>query len=121
MHANFKMTNIDGDWNRYMINIYHKGVSTLGKQVGDDFQTVSEPEHDSEFSEGWHTMEIRNYNDIINVYLDDVLIIKYKDPNPIPSGRVGFEVHTCGAPITPEFLIDDVEVMLIDADDIIYP
>lgn len=43
MHANFRQSSINGEWNRYMVGLSHRGVDTLNKQVGDDFQTLDEP------------------------------------------------------------------------------
>jgi len=120
MHANIKQISIGKIWNRYLIGISGRGVDNLGKQVGDEFKTIKDI--DSKLGEGWHTVEIRNYNNIINIYVNDVLSMKYKDTdNPILSGKLGFEVHTGGSPVNPEFLIDDVEVKIITAEDIIYP
>lgn len=120
MHANFRQGNIDGEYNRYMIGMSHRGIDTLNKQSGKNFQTINEP--DVSLDEGWHTLEIRNYNNIINIYVDDNLATKYEDTdNPILSGKVGFEVHTGGSPVTPEYLIDDVEIKIINEKDIIYP
>jgi len=120
MHANIKQGNVGKIYNRYLIGISQRGVDTLGKQVGDDFQTLKEI--GVKLDEGWHTIEIRNYNNIINVYVDDELAMKYKDTdNPLLSGKLGFEVHTGGQPVTPEFLIDDVEIKVISKEDIISP
>lgn len=120
MHANFKQGNVGKIYNRYLIGISQKGVYNLGKQGGDDFQTLADI--DVDLDEGWHTMEIRNYDNIINIYVDDELALKYKDTdNPLLSGKLGFEVHTGGSPVTPEFLIDDVEIKVISRDDVKAP
>lgn len=121
MHANFRQGNVDGEYNRYMVGMSHRGVDSLNKQSGKDFQTINN-ELNVNLDEGWHTLEIRNYNNIINIYADDNLVTIYEDTdNPILSGKVGFEVHTGGSPVTPEYLIDDVEIKIIDEEDIIYP
>ena len=100
MHVNFRHNHIKEGWNRYFTGVSEREVNNLNKQLGDDFQTLKDA--DFKLSEGWHTLEIRSYDNIINVYVDDELSIKYKDTeNPFLSGRVGFEIHTGGAPITP--------------------
>ena len=86
----------------------------------DGIQTLKDI--DFRFDENWHTLEIKGYNNILNVYLDDELLVKHKDTeNPFLSGMPGFEIHTGGAPITPDYLIDDVEIKVITEEDIIYP
>ena len=48
--------------------------------------------------------------------------INYKDTdNPILSGSFSIVTHTGGAPVTPEFLIDDVDIKVISEKDITYP
>ena len=70
--------------------------------------------------ENWHTFEIRGYDNILNIYIDNELLIKYKDEGqgggPLLSGKAGFE-NGDGT----EFWIDDVEIKLITEEDIIYP
>jgi len=106
--------------NRYLVSI-SEWVNSLGKQMGESWQTLKDA--DFKLDKNWHTLEVRCYDNIINVYTDDVLIIKYKDTeNPLLSGGVRFEAHTGGRPeIQPEFLIDDVEIKVITEEDIIYP
>ncbi len=87
----------------------------LNKRFGEDSQKIGDA--DFAVDENWHTLEIRGYGNILNVYMDDELLIKYKDTeNPLLSGRVAFE--TGG---DSEFLIDDVEIKIITEEDIIYP
>jgi hypothetical protein len=120
MHANFRHSESKEGWNRYFLDITEWGVGRLGKQVGDDFQTLKDIGFG--FDEGWHTLEIKCYDNIIVVYLDDELIRKYKDTSdPLLSGRVGIEIHTGGAPVSPEFLIDDVEVKVVAEGEVVYP
>jgi hypothetical protein len=119
MHINFRHSSIEKGWNRYYVSISRR-LETLDKQVGDDFQKLKEVRFG--FDDDWHTLETRCYDNIINVYLDDELAIKYKDTEePFLSGRTGFEVHTGGASVTPEFWIDDVEIKVISEEDIVYP
>ncbi len=59
--------------------------------------------------EGWHTFEIRGYNNTLNIYIDDELLIEYTDAeDPILSGGIAFETLEGS-----EFLIDDVEIKVI--------
>ncbi len=119
MHANFRHSHTEEGWNRYYVSV-SRNVDSLGKQVGGSFQKLKSI--DGGLDENWHTLEIRSYDNIINVYADDELLIKYQDTeDPYLSGRAGFEIHTGGAPIVPEFLIDDVEVKVITEADIVYP
>jgi len=74
----------------------------------------------SEIDTGWHILEIRGYENILNVLLDGQLLAKYKDTeNPFLSGMPGFEIHTGGQPIIPEFLIDDVEIRISGRKDVV--
>ena len=120
MHVNFRHSYTKDGWNRYFVSVSERGVDNLNKQQGNDFQKLELA--DFKLSEGWHTLEIRSYDNIINVYVNNELSIKYKDTeNSYLSGGVGFEIHTGGTPISPEFLIDDVEIKVITEEDIIYP
>jgi len=38
-----------------------------------------------------------------------------------PSGRIFLEIHTGGSPVSPEFLIDDVEVKVVSEGEVVYP
>jgi len=120
MHANFRHSSTKEEWNRYFVGVSGNGVNSLRKQVGDDFQTLAQIK--SAFDDNWHTLEIRCYEDVVNVYFDDTLLNKYRDTeNPLLSGKVGIEIHTGGEQITPEFLIDNVEIKAISEEDIISP
>ena len=119
MHVYFRKRSLSGGQSRYIVAI-SEGVDNLNKHVNENWPRLDDTHF--RFDENWHTLEIRCYDDIINVYLDNELIYKYKDTeSPLLFGMPGFEVHTGGRPITPEFLIDDVEVKLITEEDIVYP
>ncbi len=111
MHVNFRHSSTKEGWNRYLVSISEQ-VDNIEKQ-----------KIDFRFDNAlWHTFEIRCYNDTINVYMDDELLTKYRDTEDVLlSGGVGFETHTGGAPIVPEYLIDDVEIKVITEEDILYP
>ena len=65
----------------------------------------------------WHTLEIKCYGSIINVYVDDELLIKYKYTENLPISN-GIELRTMGG---SGILIDDVEIEVISEEDIVYP
>jgi hypothetical protein len=72
------------------------------------------------FDENWHTVEIRAYNNILNVYMDNELLIKYQDTEfPMLSG--GVAIFIGDDKTGTEYLIDDVEIKVITEEDIIYP
>jgi len=104
-------------WNRYFVCLWQGTWIGLNKQLGsaesiEDLKGIS-----LSFDEDWHTFEIRGYDNIINVYIDDKLIIKYKDTEePVLSGRIGFETQD-----DSEFLFDDVEIKVMTEEDITYP
>ncbi|MFH1376170.1 MAG: hypothetical protein ABIH25_00895 [Candidatus Woesearchaeota archaeon] len=123
VHVNFRKTSRHEGQSRYIVAMSHQ-MNNLNKHfnVYDDENWKRLDDTNFGFDGGWHTLEIRGYDNILNVYLDDKILYKYKDTeNPFLSGMPGFEIHTGGLPITPEFLIDDVEVKLITAEDVIYP
>ena len=69
------------------------------------------------FGSGWHTLEIRAYSNIFNIYIDGNLLMKYKDTqNPFLSGKINFETG-----VDTVFLFDNVEVKLITAQDVVSP
>jgi len=120
MHANFRHSFTEEGWNRYLIGVSERGVDMLSKQIGSDFQKLKEI--DFKLDKDWHTLEIRSYDNVINVYVDDEFAIKYMDPeNPFFSGSVGVEIHTGGAQVTPEFLIDDVEIKVLSEEEMVFP
>ena len=108
LSANFRFS----ERGRYLINGSDEKIY-LHKYLGENPEKLEEALF--EFDEGWHTFEIRGYGNILNIYLDDELLIKYKDTeDPLLSGRTTIRNHG-------EFLIDDVEIKLITEEDIIYP
>lgn len=121
IHFNFR--NIMGERNptRYFIWVGSNGVN-LAKQINEKFfSSLAQPENfpgfGKDFVNVWHTLEIRGYGNIINIYVDNKLLIKYKDTeSPVLSGGIAFETLN-----NSEFLIDDVEVKAISEKNIIYP
>ncbi len=121
VHADFRRSEgYEDGARRYLVSINDRGILNLNEQMGRDFQKLEDI--DLKLDDNWHELEVRCYEDIINVYLDDKLIAKHKDTmNTLFSGWVRFEVHTGGSPVVPELLVDDVEVRLITEGEIIYP
>lgn len=103
---------------RYIIRLDDSNRLVLAKGLNEregiyqDLQGIA-----ASYKTGWHTLEVRSYQNIINIYLDGNLLIKYKDAkNPILSGKVNFETGD-----DTEFLFDNVEVKLITQSDVVYP
>lgn len=112
---NYRISFNESGLARYMININEGGFS-LDKMI-DDKSYPQLANSGTPFTPGWHTFEIRGYGNILNILMDNKLLIKYKDnESPILSGGMAFETLD-----GTEFLIDDVEIKLINAGDIIYP
>ncbi len=99
---------------RYVINLGNdKGTAmSLSKAMHADFQDIERIEF--AHYKDWHTLEVRVRDNIINIYLDDDFLIKYKDTeNPILSGGVSFSIIS-----NSEFLIDDVEIKSVRKEDV---
>ncbi len=93
--------------NRYFIGVRSDQLY-VQKQISKNFYDLTTSKYLS-LDEGWHTFEIRGYDNILNIYIDDELLIEYKDTeSPILSGGVAFETLD-----NSEFLIDDVEIKVI--------
>ena len=116
----------EGGLNRYFVNLWHGAYVHLHRQSGSGETVQSLKNVAFSFDSNWHTFEIRGHNNILNIYIDDNLLIKYKDTeNPVLSGRVAFESqgesgHCVGCGES-EFLIDDVEIKVITEEDVVYP
>lgn len=103
---------------RYMIKLDDSNQLVLAKGLNEEkgiYQDLQESA--ASYRTGWHTLEVRGYQNIINVYLDGSLLIKYKDTqSPILSGKVNFETGD-----DSEFLFDNVEIKLVSQGDVVYP
>ncbi len=106
--------NYRGEWpSRYFIGVGRSFY--LNKQINKSFYDLVDKS--ITLDEGWHSFEIRGYGNILNIYIDDELLIKYKDTDdPILSGGIAFETLD-----DSEFLLDDVEIKVISEEDIVYP
>jgi hypothetical protein len=117
LNINFRNNNVEGGLNRYFICLWQATQLDFQEQLGSDESIQSLESIAFRFNGEWHTFEIRGYDNILNIYIDDNLLVKYKDTeNPVLSGRVAFETLE-----ESEFLIDDVEIKVITEEDIIYP
>jgi len=117
LHVNFRHTSDEEGWNRHFVSLWQGTNIHLQKQLGPPESIQSLKNVSFTFDKNWHTFEIRGYDNILNVYIDNKLLIKYKDTNdPILSGAVTFETLD-----DSEFLVDDVEIKVITEKDIIYP
>lgn len=103
---------------RYILRFEDSNQFSLAKGLNEQAAKYQELSRgSSSFGTGWNTLEIRAYRDIINIYLDKSLIIKYRDAqNPFLSGKINLETGDDTA-----YLFDDMEVKLITAQDIVNP
>ena len=110
--VDFRFSPIEGEASKYYI-ILQQNQQQINIEKGK--KVVGHA--DFEYDDNWHTFEVRGFSNILNVYIDDELLIKYKDTeDPILSGRVTFEVHGGS-----EYLIDDVEVKIVSEGEVVYP
>ncbi len=116
MHFNYRFNSEGSTFTRYMVGVNNNSMS-LGKSTDSTTHINLVGGTHVQLDENWHTFEIRGYDNILNVYIDDELLIKYKDTeSPILSGGVAFETLD-----NSEFLLDDVEIKLITEEDMTYP
>ncbi|MFZ2970148.1 MAG: family 16 glycoside hydrolase [Minisyncoccia bacterium] len=103
---------------RYMLRLDDNNQISLDKGLNEQAAKYQNLGRSSvSFGTGWNTLEIRAYRDIINIYLNKSLIIEYRDlENPFLSGKINFETQD-----NTVFLLDNVEVKLITAQDIVNP
>ncbi len=99
---------------RYYVGV-HSGGIYLSKEIHGGHIQIEQK--NLPIGTDWHTIEIRGYGNIINVYLDDQLLIKYRDASlPILSGGVAFE------PLDDaELFVDDVEIKPLEKEDVTAP
>jgi parallel beta-helix repeat protein len=102
IHFNYRHSELEDGPHRYFIGV-SSDVLYLNKQIGNKFYDLAEAS--IKLDNGWHEIEIRGYEDIINIYIDDNIHIFYKDDDPILSGSIAFETLE-----DSDFLIDDVEI-----------
>ncbi len=116
MIVNFREYRSEEENSQYFIGLGNDKATAinLSKQINANFNLVSlrvEVDHYRD----WHTLEVRVRDNIINIYLDDNFLIKYKDTeNPILSGSVSFSVIA-----NSEYLIDDVEIKSVKKEDVV--
>jgi len=120
MQFNYRHNSEAGIFTRYMVEVRLNTWTRVQLRKSTDPTTHFNLSSEKliQLNENWHTFEMRGYNNMLNIYIDDELLIKYKDTeSPILSGGVAFETLTEES----EFLVDDVEIKVISEKDIIYP
>lgn len=117
IHFNFRNNMGERNPTRYFIHVSSNNLN-LAKQINEIFfDSIAHSNEPLALGEGWHTFEIRGYGNVINIFIDGDLLIKYKDSeDPVLSGGVAFETLDGS-----EFLIDGVEVKVISPQDVTYP
>jgi len=116
MIVNFREYRSEEENSQYFIGLGgDKGTAiNFSKQINANFNLASLRVEFDHYMD-WHTLEIRVLDNIINVYLDDNFLIKYKDvENPILSGSVSFSVIA-----NSEYLIDDIEIKSVKKEDVV--
>lgn len=102
IHFNYRWNEDAGGLRRYFIGTGSDSLY-LRKQIGQEFYELATVQ--LKLSEGWHRIEVRGQEDVINISLDGRLLIAYRDEKPILSGGIAFETlddSVC--------LIDEVEI-----------
>jgi hypothetical protein len=56
----------------------------------------------------WFNLKIKVYGPVIDCYIDDSHILRYRDDNPLTGGTIGFEL-----PTNSSLYVDDVIVMVV--------
>ena len=97
VHMNFLRNTGEDGQKRYFVGVNHTTVY-LGKQVGDNFSDLATAA--VELDDGWHEMQIKVSNGLINVSVDQTLIFAFQDEDYLVSGGVAFET------------LDDSDVLL---------
>ena len=59
------------------VSMNYRRVVGLEKQIGKEWKSLEKIE--SVIDNDWHTLEIRSYGDVINVYVDNELVAKHRD------------------------------------------
>ena len=116
MIVNFREYRSEEKNSQYFIGLGNDKATAinLSKQINANFNLVSLRVEFDHYRD-WHTLEVRVRDNIINIYLDDNFLIKYKDiEDPILSGAVSFSVIA-----NSEYLIDDVEIKSVKKEDVV--
>jgi|GEM_PF-7084457 len=111
IHFNYRHSDdLDGP-HRYFIGVRNDALY-LKKQRGDKFYDLTEVP--ISLDSDWHEIEIRGYENFVNVYLNDKLFLAYKDEDPIIAGGIAFETLQ-----KSDFLIEDVHIKRTNIEDIV--
>ncbi len=102
MHFSYRLSDSTDGLNRYCIGVGNNEIY-LNRQRGNQFSELANAP--LKLDNGWHKIDIKGYEGYIDIYIDDVLRIAYKDENYINSGSIGFETLDSSS-----CLVDDVEI-----------
>jgi hypothetical protein len=111
IHFNFRHNPGSGP-SRYLVGVTRDRLY-LQKQMGTEFTEIAEARL-AYLDDGWHQIEIRGYQGILNVYSGSDLVLVYKDEDAIRSGGIAFETLEGS-----QFMIDDVKVVEVSAEDVV--
>lgn len=117
IHFNFRNNMGESNPTRYFIGVGSNHLN-LAKQIDKRFfDSLAQPKEFFALNKEWHTFEARGYGNVLNIFIDGKLLIKYDDASEsVSSGGIAFETLN-----NSEFLIDDVEVKIISEKDIVRP
>ena len=111
IHFNYRWSIGQDGLHRYFIGVGRDSLY-LNKQISSKFYDLVHISMNLENE--WHEIQIRGYENIINIYLDDKIYVAYEDEAPIMAGGVAFETLEESV-----FLIDDVEIRQSGMEDIV--
>ena len=111
MHFNYRH-NKEGDYRRYYVGVSNDGMYLTRSTPPTHVNLVDDVR--IQLDDNWHTFKMVGYDNILNIYIDNELLIEYKDVGiPALPGGVAFE--TLGG---AEFLVDDVEIQIAGKKDL---
>lgn len=95
-------------WLKYWENDYFESLMVLVKQSGDVLATTNE--YTSHVGET-HNIKISLKDNNIRVFFDQKMVINAYDNDPIPYGKIGFEVMKSGIPGQANSVtVDDIKI-----------
>lgn len=112
VHVNFRNAFVEDNVVRYLVSLWEGTDVHLMKQTSKE--PISLKNIGFSFNESWHIFEIKGYEDLINIYIDDELVLIYRDSEPILSGGIAFETFK-----DSEFLIDEIEIFPVLQEEVI--
>ncbi|MBU2638837.1 MAG: hypothetical protein KJ955_07730 [Nanoarchaeota archaeon] len=114
MHFNYRLHK-EGDFRRYYVGVNRDGEIYLTRSTPPTHINLINNKVPLQLDDGWHEFKMVGYNNILNIYIDDKLLIEYQDVGtPALPGGIAFETLGGG-----EFLIDDIEIQISGKKDVI--